>query len=104
MVPVSFMVVFAITWCIGVAYVVSVRAMMFKVRRLREPDAKFSLNELFARQSPTEALGLLFTARHRQIGDSAVSRSVMISRTLFAVALPFYVYIFWQGWLLARPV
>ena len=99
---VNFMVIFAIAWCVGVAYVTTLAAVMFRVQRLKNPAARLDIIALLSGPRAIEALRFLFSGRHRQIGDHQLTRLLLVCRTLFVIALPLYAYVFWQAWILTQ--
>jgi hypothetical protein len=100
-VPQDFLIVFAITWCVAVAYVVTLLSALTRVRRLERPGTPYGLAEILAAPPTLEMLGLLFGQRHRALDDALASRLVWAARTLFGIALPLILYVFWRAFALA---
>ncbi len=100
--PQHFLVLFAVTWCVAVAYVGALLSAVIRVRRLERPDEPIALMDILrSPPSPVEALGLLFGGRHKSLGDPLTTRLVLVARVLFAIGLPLILYLFWQAFGLA---
>jgi hypothetical protein len=94
------MMVFAIAWCVGVAYVVSLMAALHRVKRLENPQARFSLHGTVSNSFMLEAFRLLIGRRGYDPDDRRTTRLLILARTLFVIAAPLYAYVFWQVWLM----
>jgi hypothetical protein len=99
--PQGFLVVFAIAWCVAVAYVATLLAAVARIKWLEHPERRLGLREVFSTPAALEGLGILFGQRHRTLADPLATRLVWAARALFAVALPLILYVFWQVFALA---
>jgi hypothetical protein len=106
MLPVAFMIQFAVTWVFILAYLASLFGLALRLRRLKAEQPGLDAPSIDLR-SPTLSLDLLavlkfaFSGRHASIGDAPASRLVLAVRMLLPLGLVLVLTLFVRAGTLA---
>ncbi len=100
----TYVVLFAITWLVVMAYAASAFRMAFRLRGLKKRGRFAEAPDLFHPLDGHKALGWLLSGRYARLDDPVTARWARIARALFLVAAPLMLAMFALGFGVARQL